>query len=663
MTTLSLCMIVRDEEAHLPRCLASMAGVADEIVVVDTGSQDRTIEIARRYGAKVVEWAWQDDFAAARNVSLDHATGDWIIYLDADEELVAEDRAALREVLKDQAHEGFYLQELNFAGTRPSFDQLTNETCRLFRNRPSYRFTGRIHEQILPAILDSGGRVGRVPIHLRHYGYLDSDIGSKQKCERNLRIAEAEVKQSPKNPFAWYNLGMEYLRLRDFEKALEANRRAFLNLPNLNVLYAPRLLRNLVASLIGLKRYEEALKVLADAIEAYPDYTDLLFQKGLIELEQRDFTKASETFLRCVRQGESASHYISDRGVGTYRGWFGLGYCLEQLGDYRGALEAYEYSLQACRIYPGPVSRLASLLLKVEAPEAVLSKVRQVADTDDPSVLMALAVAFREARQHQTALDLLDKAIQLYPQPSFFTLRGEALLYLRRYQEARAALEEAFARGETSPSAASLAALACLLGGDREGGERLFAQAEGDSAEASRVKAFRCLSDLLRGRPVALPTQMDSQGRRKFSEGIWAVLALLLELPEFEKFESALGLLDLLGLSEQDRHLQLGKLYCTYGFKDSAIEEFSQVDQDKLDAEAAEMLGNLCEASGWAEDALVFFQAALEREPDNAKRYVFFAYRALRLGRKDLALEVARDGLRKFPGHRGLLALLEKSTA
>jgi glycosyltransferase involved in cell wall biosynthesis len=654
MPTLSLCMIVKDEEAHLPRCLASIAGVADELVVVDTGSQDRTVEIARGYGAKVVEWPWQDDFAAARNVSLDHATGDWIIYLDADEELVAEDREVLRELLSDQAHEGFYLQELSFAGTHPSFDQLANETCRLFRNRPGYRFTGRIHEQILPAILNSGGRVGRVPIHLRHYGYLDSDLEAKQKCERNLRIAQAEVERLPQSPFAWYNLGMEYIRRRDFAPALEANRKAFLHLPDLKVLYAPRLLRNLVASLIGLTRYDEALKVLADAGEAYPDYTDLLFQKGLIQLEQRDFPKAAETFRQCVAQGESASHYISDRGVGTYRAWFGLGYGREQMGDYRAAVEAYEQSLRACGRYPGPAHRLASLLLKVESPEIVFDRVGQIADTKDPSVLMALAVAFREARQFGKALELLEKALGLSPQSSLFTLKGEALLYLGRYGEATAALAEAFARGETSPSAASLAALASLLSGDGEGAERFFARAETEPKEAGRVKAFRGLSALLQGEPPPSPHGMDAEGRRKFAEGVWAVLALLLELQEFEKFEAALALLNLLGLSEEARHLQLGKLYFTCGFQESAIEELSQVPEDHVDAEAAEMLGHLCEAKGLVAEALLFFQAAMEREPDNPKRYMLFIGKALRHGRRELAREASLKGLQRFPNHGAL---------
>ncbi len=87
MPTLSLCMIVKNEEKHLARCLSSVKDVADEIVIVDTGSTDKTIEIAESFSAKIFHFDWVNDFSAARNFALSKCTGDWILYLDADEEL------------------------------------------------------------------------------------------------------------------------------------------------------------------------------------------------------------------------------------------------------------------------------------------------------------------------------------------------------------------------------------------------------------------------------------------------------------------------------------------------------------------------------------------------------------------------------------------------
>jgi tetratricopeptide (TPR) repeat protein len=146
--TMSLCMIVKDEEEMLPRCLEAAAPVVDEIVVVDTGSTDRTMEIAREFGAKLIEHPWSGDFAEARNVSLDAATGDWILWLDADEVLVAEDAERLRELTGKVWREAFFLVETNFTGELGDGNAATHSALRVFRNRPGRRFEGRVHEQI-----------------------------------------------------------------------------------------------------------------------------------------------------------------------------------------------------------------------------------------------------------------------------------------------------------------------------------------------------------------------------------------------------------------------------------------------------------------------------------------------------------------------------------
>ena len=158
---LSLCMIVKDEEEMLPRCLAAVAPAVDEIVIVDTGSKDRTIEIAREYNATVIEKEWTGSFSDARNVSFEAATGDWIIYLDADEVLVADDVERLKKLTGRTWREAFYLVETSYTGELGDGDAITNNALRVFRNRPHYRFEGRLHEQIahnLPTLRRRPGR-------------------------------------------------------------------------------------------------------------------------------------------------------------------------------------------------------------------------------------------------------------------------------------------------------------------------------------------------------------------------------------------------------------------------------------------------------------------------------------------------------------------------
>src|SRR5690348_1668753 len=190
--TVSLCMIVKDEEEMLPGCLEAVASGVDEIVVVDTGSTDRTVEIAESFGAKVVYFPWNGSFSDARNVGLDAATGDWLFYLDADEHLVPGDARKIRRLLGRTWREGFHLVETNYTGTDETGTAVTHLALRIFRNRPEYRFEGRIHEQKsgrMPTFLPE--RFEATTIGIRHYGYLKSRISAKEKSRRNIEIGRA----------------------------------------------------------------------------------------------------------------------------------------------------------------------------------------------------------------------------------------------------------------------------------------------------------------------------------------------------------------------------------------------------------------------------------------------------------------------------------------
>ncbi|WP_298212137.1 glycosyltransferase family 2 protein [Ferrimicrobium sp.] len=186
---LSLCMIVKDEESCLVEALLSVRDLVDEMIVFDTGSTDATVRIARQHGARVIEGEWREDFAWARNQTLNYATGAWILWIDADERVVG-DRSALRLRLEDPLapYEAYSVRIENATGGGLS---LTNHFAnRLFRRKDCY-WRGAIHETVwYRDDQRSAYSVLQPDIHLRHIGYLDTEMTRKSKAERNLRISE-----------------------------------------------------------------------------------------------------------------------------------------------------------------------------------------------------------------------------------------------------------------------------------------------------------------------------------------------------------------------------------------------------------------------------------------------------------------------------------------
>ena len=187
--TLSVCMIVKDEEENLPRLLASIKGLADEVIVVDTGSKDGTVEIAKRFGARVYHFPWCDDFSAARNESLKHATKDFILWLDGDDELKRQSTRRSARICGSIPGTGVYLH--TYVEGQSQALQL-----RIFPNHREIRFEGRIHEQVINSLEAKG-----IPTYTCNAP--SSTTGTRrpgalvEKLQRNRKILEEELNEHP----------------------------------------------------------------------------------------------------------------------------------------------------------------------------------------------------------------------------------------------------------------------------------------------------------------------------------------------------------------------------------------------------------------------------------------------------------------------------------
>ena len=293
--TLSLCMIAKNESEHIGRCLQSVKDWVDEIIVVDTGSTDDTREIARAWEATVIETEWRDDFSLARNVSLKKATGDWILFLDCDEELAPGSGSELRALIQDSRYEAYFIQVANLTEIN---SKLLAPSVRLFRNRKIFRFEGKIHEQIATSILANYDQqsIGQCHISIIHHGYNGQQANIQAKIKRNLKLLNS-VDDNKRDGFYYYNLGVEHLRLREKEKALACFLEAT-KLTAANLGYAPILALRTTTTLMELYRYLDAVRYLKYYQSIYGDFKDLVFLEALCYLHCGWYSKASEHMQR-----------------------------------------------------------------------------------------------------------------------------------------------------------------------------------------------------------------------------------------------------------------------------------------------------------------------------------------------------------------------------
>jgi tetratricopeptide (TPR) repeat protein len=295
----SLCVIARNEQASLPTCLRSVADLFPDIILVDTGSTDRTKEIAAQFGARVFDFPWCDDFAAARNESLRHATGDWIFWLDADEHLDDANRAKLRDLLgslKDA--NAAYVMTVRCRPSSPGGEATDVTHVRLFRNRPDHRWQYRVHEQILPALVRSGAEIRHTDIVITHTGYQDPAL-RRRKLERNLRLLQLEHAEHPDEPYILFNLGWSNLDLGRPAEALLFLRRSVERCTP-----AVSIVRKLYALLAQCHRQlgqpADALAVCRAGLARCPGDPELLFIEGAVREQQGDLRGAEERWLRVL---------------------------------------------------------------------------------------------------------------------------------------------------------------------------------------------------------------------------------------------------------------------------------------------------------------------------------------------------------------------------
>jgi glycosyltransferase involved in cell wall biosynthesis len=597
--TLSLCMIVKDEEAMLGRCLEAVRGAVDEIIVVDTGSGDRTVQIAESFGARVLHHAWDGDFAAARNASFEAATGDWVMYLDADEVLVADDVQRLRALTGRTWREAFYLVETNHTGDLEDGTAITHDALRVFRNRPEYRFEGRIHEQIahhLPAYLPE--RLERTTVRVEHYGYLGAVRGAKDKASRNLELIERQVAEGGDSPFLHFNLGSEHLGAGDAERALPHFARAWKAIVREERIgrygFAPALGARYVKALRLAGRAAEVATAGDEVLAVFPGFTDVVLEQALAA---DDLGRSEELLRRCLEMGDGPSRYSSAVGCGSYRAMVALADVLRRRGDAAEAEELLRASLEEHPGFLGAVEPYAGALLRrgVPAAEVVANVHELVADTT-PGVRFLLAVALSEAGAPAEAEAELRALLAAQPGNTQARVAlAETLLAQGRFADAAEAAEAVDAQAPCADAAQRTALFARLAEGTPADPAVATALSDVERAVFAAWAAARSGAALAATLPLAAAAP------------VLTMLDALARLEAFDAFADLVRVLERVALPERERRQALAELYLRRGYVDLAAEEWIAVcERHGADERALRGLAAVAAARGMDDDAALF---------------------------------------------------------
>ncbi|WP_411675837.1 glycosyltransferase [Caproicibacter sp.] len=593
--SISLCMIVKNEEENLTRCLNSVKDLVSEMILVDTGSTDRTVSIAREFGASVFSCPWNDSFSDARNYALSKAAGSWILVMDADEELEPEDQSALLALAqhKDGASEVCCCKTLCYSGAQADCcNLLVTMNIRLIRNGKGYRYAGRVHEQLTGP--EGPPRMTASGVRFYHYGYLSSQIEKKDKHGRNIALIQKELEESPGNGFMLFNLGNEYLALGKTEDAMDCYRESYRTLDPAYG-YGTMLLTRMILCCEQLGRDEDQAQYIRDGLRLYPRLTDFEYLRACMLHRQGKLLKAVRSCRRCIRMGPPPSDMNSVYGVSSFKPYHRLSVLYEQLGEPELALR---YCRKAIRLNPRDreaFARMAYLLFaKGCTPVQVQSRLLRLSEKDFCSFLM-LSDLFYDRRMYRQALQFAVRAQKWAPACCCAVAlydEGVCRFFLGQYRRAYRCLSRT-PEVRANSRAAFFCVLCSLL-------DPSAAPVETDKLpfglSASDIPAATAFRALLKGESCP-PLNKDQQKPPGCADSVFGLLEILLRGGLLNEFTKAVQLLN--QIDDRGILVRLGKLCYRYGYAELACRELKRsiCVTGEIDAEGLSILSKTLAAA------------------------------------------------------------------
>lgn len=378
MTSLTIVMIVKNEEDKLAKCLDAAQTVADEIVIVDTGSNDQTVDIAKRYTANVLEMQWQDDFSAARNKSLDHASGDWCLVVDADEVIQnpSKARTQILEFIRERSSHAIGTVEIQ-SQSGPDEDGLVaiQHTNRLF-TRNCFRYQGAIHEQLV-AIGDHKVFSEHTGVVYQHTGYRHDAGDSDHKAYRNIPLLEKELITNPNDEYYLYQLGQAHFTIKSFKAAISAFEQALTAINFESSIptgskgpVSRQVLTGLISSLcysyINSNEIAKAKDLMLQHLALGHDgvrRADFAYALGYLHFVDNNALDSIAAYQLSIQFGPE---HEDVRGTGSYLSHYHLGLLFEACEDPLKALEHYATAIQINPAYQKTIERCIDFVVNYQ---------------------------------------------------------------------------------------------------------------------------------------------------------------------------------------------------------------------------------------------------------------------------------------------------------
>lgn len=347
MIPISLCIITKNEADYLNKCLSYVKDYNFELVVVDTGSEDRSLEIARTYTDHVYSFSWVNDFSAARNYAVSKAANDWILFLDTDEYVYELDVQGL--LAFTEAHPtaiGEILLTSTDAGGATAIERLGR-----FFNRKHYRYERPVHEQLVPISKTGKSSCYPVPVAVNHVGYSGDKTQLSKKANRNLELLLASLTDYP-DAYTYYQIGQCYYIMSDWENACIYFEKGLSKLSNYTSDYAQLMVINYGYCLDHLGKPSEAIAFLEPLQTSLNFLADYAFLLGFLYMETKNYMKAALNLIRATTLSD-----CKVEGTNSYRAFYNIGALYEMMGDKAMARSFYE----KCGNYTPAVQRLDAI--------------------------------------------------------------------------------------------------------------------------------------------------------------------------------------------------------------------------------------------------------------------------------------------------------------